>query len=181
MSELTDVTATFQKASDAFSPISSNSNYGNLQRLNEVLVVCCLSVTLSGMAAGSPSGVFLTDSVYKANHGGASFNFMRAARIDYEPAIQNLSKHDRESIMRGLKHSWAAGTANQSHICAIKVGARNLILANIKPMWVKYLSVPGTFYTRVAVQAILDHLEKDGTGLDRPAGMELIISLHKLW
>ena len=94
MSKLTDITSTFHKASDAFSPIISKANDGDLQRLNEVLVVCCISVTLTVTAVGSPSGVVLPNVVYKANHGGAYFNFMRDARADYDPAIKNLSKDD---------------------------------------------------------------------------------------
>ena len=62
----------------------------------------------------------------------------------------------------------------------VKFGARNLILANVESTWVQELSVPGTFYTGVPVRTILDHLEKDGSGLDRPTGVELIIGLHKL-
>ena len=134
MSKLTDITATLQKASDSFSPTRSKPNGGDIQRLNKMLVVFCLSVTLTGTATGSPSGVVLPESVYKANHGGASFNFMHSARADYEPAIQNLTKDDRTSMMRGLEQIWAAGTANQSRICAIKVGARNLIVPNFKPV-----------------------------------------------
>ena len=106
-------------------------NDGDLQWLNKVLVVCCLRFTLTGKAAGSPSGVVLPNSIYKANNGGAYFNFMRAARADCDPAIQNLTKDDRVSMMRGLEHSWAAGMVNQSRIRAIEVGARNLILANV--------------------------------------------------
>ena len=34
-------------------------------------------------------------------------------------------------MMRGLEHSWAAGTANKSHIHSIEMGARKLILANV--------------------------------------------------
>ena len=48
-------------------------------------------------------------------------------------------------------------------------------------MWVQDLSVPGKFYTGVPVRTILDHLEKDGSGLDRPAGVEIILGLHKMW
>ena len=84
-------------------------------------------------------------------------------------------------MMCGLEHSWTAGTANQSCFRAIEVGVRNLILANVEPTWVKELSVPGTLYTSVTVRAILNHLKKDGTGFDRPAGVELILGLHKLW
>ena len=146
-----------------------------------MLVVCCLSLTLIWEAAGSPSGVVLPDSVCKVNHGGAYFNFMRAVRADYDPVIQNLMKDDHTSMMRGLEHSWAAGTANQSRICAIEVGARNLVRYNVEMTWVKEMSVPGTFYNSVAVRAILNHLEKDGTVLDRPAGMKLIFCLHTLW
>ena len=83
--------------------------------------------------------------------------------------------------MCGLEHIWAAGTDNQSRICAIKVGERNLILANVEPTWVKELSVPGTFYTSITFRAILVHLEKDRTGLGRPTGMKLILGLHKMW
>ena len=70
-----------------------------------------------------------------------------------------------------MEHSWAAGTANQSRIRAVEVGARNLILANVESTWVQELSVPGMFYTGVPVRTILNHLEKDGSGLDRPAGV----------
>ena len=181
MSELTDITANFHKASNALSPISSKPNDGKLQRINKVIVVCCLSVTLTRKVAGSPSGVVLPDSVYKAKYGGLSFNFMRDVYVEYDPVIKNLSRYDRVSMMRGLEHSWAVGTANQSRIRAIEVGARNLILDNVEPTWVTELSVPGTFYTSVRVCAILDHLKKDGTGLDWPTGVELILGLHKLW
>ena len=61
------------------------------------------------------------------------------------------------------------------------MGARNLILANVESTWVQKLSVPGTLYTSVPVRTILDHLEKDSSGLDQPAGVELILSLHRLW
>ena len=88
MYELTDITATFQKVSNTFSPISSNPSDGDLQRLNEVLVVCCLSVTFSWTADGIPSGVVLPNSVYKANHRGASFKFMRDPRADYDTTIK---------------------------------------------------------------------------------------------
>ena len=70
-----------------------------------------------------------------------------------------------------MEHNWSARTSNQSRIHAVKVGARNLILANVELMWFQELSVPGTFYTGVLVITILDYLEKDGSGLDRPAGV----------
>ena len=180
MSELTDITATFQKASDVFSPIGTKPKYGNLQHLKKVLVVCYLSITFTGTANNRLSGVVLPDAVYKVNHRGVSFNFMRDACADYDPVIKNFSKYDRSSMMRGLDLSWALGTAKQSRIRAIKVGARNFILANVEPMWVNEMSVLGTFYTSVMVRAILDHLEKDGTGLNRPTGVELILGLPKL-
>ena len=88
MSKLTDITTTFQKASDAFSPIRSKLNDGDLQHLNRVIVICCLRVPLTGTTTGSPSGVVLPNSVYKINHGGASFNFMCNARADYDPTIK---------------------------------------------------------------------------------------------
>ena len=106
---------------------------------------------------------------------------MRNARPDYDPDIERLSKEDRLSNIRGMDHIWAAGTANQSRICAVELGAQNLILANVESTWVQELSVPGTFYTGVPVRTILDHLEKDGSGMDQPAGVELILGLHKLW
>ena len=80
-----------------------------------------------------------------------------------------------------MEHSWAYGTANQSHIRAVEVVARNLILANVESTWVQELNIPGQFYTGVPVRTILDHLKKDGSGVDRPAGVELILGLHKLW
>ena len=79
-----------------------------------------------------------------------------------------------------MEYSWAAGTSNQRRICAVEVGARNLILANVESTWVQELSVPGTFYTGVPVRTILDRLKKDGSGLNWPGGVELILGLHKL-
>ena len=131
MSELTDINAIFQKASDTFFPITAKPHDANLQQLNETLVVCTLGVTLSGTTTGCTSSVVLPKAVYQTNHGGA-FNFMRNARPDYDPDIERLSKDDRLSKMRGMEHSWAAGTANQIRICTVQVGAQNLILANVE-------------------------------------------------
>ena len=180
MSKLTDITAIFQKTSDAFGPITAKPRDADLQQLNKTLVVCTHSVTLTGKTAGCASGVVLPNSIYQTNHRGA-FDFMRDARPNYNPAIKRLPKDDRLSKMRGMEHSWAAGTSNKSQIRAVEVGARNLILANFELTWVQELSVPGTFYTGVLVRKILDHLEKKGSGLDRPAGVELILGLRKLW
>ena len=146
-----------------------------------MLVVYCLSVTLTKTSTGSPSGIVLPNSVYKSNHGGASFKFMRDMCADYDPSIKYISNDDRALMMRGLEHSCAAGTSNQSRIQSIKVGACNLILANVELTWVKELSFSGAFYTSAAFCAVLVHLEKDGTALDLPAGVELVLGLHKLW
>ena len=99
----------------------------------------------------------LPEAVYQTNHGGA-FDLMRDAHPDYNPYIKRLSKDNCLSKMRGMEHSWAAGTANQSRICAVDVGARNLILANVELKWVQELSTPGTFHTDVLVITILNHL-----------------------
>ena len=64
MSELTDIHAIFQKASNAFGPITANPRDAELQRLNETLVVCTLSVTLNGTTAGCASSVVLPEAVY---------------------------------------------------------------------------------------------------------------------
>ena len=82
MSELTDITVIFQKASESFGPITAKPHDADLQQLNETLVVCTLSVTLTGTTAGCDSGVVLPDSVYQTNHrGGIQFHSQRAARL----------------------------------------------------------------------------------------------------
>ena len=63
MSELTDINAIFHEASDAFGPITEKTRDSDLQRLNEMLVVCTLSVTLTGSTAGCASGVHLVESL----------------------------------------------------------------------------------------------------------------------
>ena len=81
MSDLTDITAVFTTASAAFEPIARKPNDANLQLLNKALVVCCLSVTLTGTSAGCPSGGVLSNTVYKLSHTDTySFDFMRNAR-----------------------------------------------------------------------------------------------------
>ena len=122
MSELTEINAIFQKASDTFDPITEKPRDADLQRLNETLVVCTLSVTLTGTAAGCASDVVLPEAVYQTNHGGA-FDFMCDARPDYNPDIERFSKDNRLSKMRWMEHIWAAGMANQIRIRAVKVGA----------------------------------------------------------
>ena len=122
MSELTDITAIFQKASDTFGPITAKPHDADLQQLNETLIVCTLSVTLAGTTACCASVVVLPDAVYQTNHGGA-VDFMRDAHPNYNPDIERLSKDGRLSKMREMEHSWAVGTANHSPICAVEVGA----------------------------------------------------------
>ena len=101
MSELTDITAIFKKLCDAFLPITAKPRDADMQKLNKSLVVCTLSVTLTGTSAGCTSGVVLLDSIYQTNHGGA-FDFMRDARPNYNPSIKILSKDDCLSKMHGM-------------------------------------------------------------------------------
>ena len=103
MSKLADINPISQKVSDTFGPITAKSRGADLLHLNETLVVCTLSVTLTGMTAGCASGVVLPKAVYQTNHGGA-FDFMRDARPDYDPDIEQISKDDRLSKMQGMEH-----------------------------------------------------------------------------
>ena len=64
MSKLTNITSIFQKSRDVFISIMAKPRDADLQRINETLVGCPLSVTLTGMTAGCASGVVLLDAVY---------------------------------------------------------------------------------------------------------------------
>ena len=68
MSELTNINTIFQKASDTFGPNTAKPRDANLQRLNKMLVVCTLSVTLTGTTAGCASGMVLPKAVYQTNN-----------------------------------------------------------------------------------------------------------------
>ena len=63
----------------------------------------------------------------------------------------------------------------------MEVGARNLIIANVEATWIQELRHPHTFFTTVPPQVLINHLAKFGAGLNRPAGVEIILSLHKMW
>ena len=76
-----------------------------------------------------------------------------------------------------MEHEWTMGTRNQRRIHAMEVGAHKLVLNNVDKTWYKTLCAPGTFYTGV----FLGHLKLDGTGIDRPARVEIILSLHQMW
>ena len=181
MPGLTDITAVFATVSATFKPIARKPHDTNLQRLNEALVVCCLFLTLTDTCAGCPSGVVLSDTVYKLSHTD-SFNFMRDAREEYNPDITKLADDStRVAKTRVMEHEWTAETRDQRRIRSIEVGAHKPILDNAKTTWYKTLSAPGTFYTGVTVRAFLDHLELNGTGLDRPTGLDIVLSLHQMW
>ena len=170
MSDLTDITVVFVTASAAFEPIARKPNDADLQRLNEALVVCCLSVTLTGTSAGYPSGVILADTVYKLKH-TVLFDFIRNARAEYYAVIALLADDvTRVTKTRIMEHKWTAGTRNQRRIRAIKVGARKLVLDNVNETWYKTLCAPGTFYTSVTVRALLDHLGSTAPASPAPPG-----------
>ena len=84
MSKLTNINAIFQKANDTFGPITAKPRDADLHRLNETLVVCTLSITLTGRTAGCASDVFLPEAVYQRNHRGA-FNFCANAALVGRP------------------------------------------------------------------------------------------------
>ena len=114
MSALTYIAAALKLASDEFDPIKLTPNKDDLQRLNKVIVVCCLGVTLTGKDAGCASGVVLPSGVYKSHHGGISFDFMRDARADYDPTIATLTTPNAHTLkLRGLEHMWESGTAKK--------------------------------------------------------------------
>ena len=64
-----------------FGPITEKPHDANLQRLKKTLVMCTLSVNLTGTTTGCASVVVLSDAVEKTNHVGA-FDFMRDTRLD---------------------------------------------------------------------------------------------------
>ena len=82
--------------------------------------------------------------------------------------------------MCGLEVIWKSETDNQNRICAVEVGARSLIIANVEATWVADLRDSHTFFTKVILRKFLKDLAKYGGGIDRPASVELIPSLHKL-
>ena len=116
MPNLTNITAVFATANDAFNPITHKPNDADLQRLNKVLVVCRLFATLTGTDTGCPSGVVLIDTVYCTSH-SFSFNFMYAARVKYIPVILLIADDiTRVAKTRVMEHEWTAGTRNQRRI-----------------------------------------------------------------
>ena len=131
MSKITNINAIFQKAIGMFGPITAKPRDADFQRLNETLVMCTIIITITGTFVSCASGVVLPESVYQTSQRG-SFDFMRDKRPEYDPDIKRLPKDDRLSEMRGMEHSWAAGTANQIRIHVVEVGAQNLILANVE-------------------------------------------------
>ena len=182
VSALAEIAAAFKLASDKFDPIKSTPNNNDLQRFNEVLVVFCLSINLTGKDAGCASGVVLPDGVYKYHHGGISFDFMPNARANYEPTIDTLATPDsRASKLHILQHMWATGAANQNRIRAVELGARNLILASVKSTWVQELRNTFTLFASVSPCEVLNHLSDHTGGLDRTSGVEIILGLNRLW
>ena len=106
---------------------------------------------------------------------------MRKSRAMYNPDIEKFNKDDRNQNMRGLEVIWKTDTDNQKRIRAVKVGACSLILANMDATWIAEMRNLHTFFTKVTPRELLYHLAKYGGGLNHPAGVELILSLHKLW
>ena len=107
---------------------------------------------------------------------------MRPVWADYNPMITLLVDNaNRVANIHVMEHKWTTGTQNQRRIHTIEVGACKLVLENVNETWYKTPSAPRTFYTGISVHMFLNHLDLDGTGLDRPAGVEIILGLHQLW
>ena len=107
---------------------------------------------------------------------------MRNARANYEPTISALTNtDDRTSKLRGLKHAWAAGMANQNRIRAVELGAHNLILANVELNWVQELRITFNLFTGVSPRELLDHLSDNTGGLDLISGVDIILGLNRMW
>ena len=132
MSNLTEIASAFKIVSDSFDLFRLKPNDSDIQRINDIIVVTPLSVTLTGTNSGTADGDFFSDAVYKSNNGGIASNFMHASREDYGPAIARLGKEDRISKMRGMEHVCNAVTDNKNRICAVEVGTCNLIMANVE-------------------------------------------------
>ena len=79
MSELTNITAIFHKASGVFGLIRAKPRDVDLQQLNETLAVCTLSITLIVTTNGCASDVVLPNAVYQTNHGGPSISCVTRA------------------------------------------------------------------------------------------------------
>ena len=107
---------------------------------------------------------------------------MRKTRANYDPVIATFTTPDAcSSKLRRLGHVWAAGRTNQNRIHAVELGTRNLILDNVELTWVQELRNTFTFFTGVLTRKILDHISNHTGGLDRTAGVEVVLGINRLW
>jgi hypothetical protein len=162
MSSPSDVTKLLQDALDTQPTIVGQPNDDDLLSLKEKLLDVLQTITYN-RADGIHHvvGVIQSNTAHKADHSGTAFPIPQHLglwddNIDKDTTVVKLKK--AKAMHKARAESYGIWKAAED-------GCKKLIRAAVEEVYINELKVGTTFFHRVNAQDLLEHLEKNSTGL----------------
>jgi hypothetical protein len=176
MSTPDDVKDLFGQLTASFPTILGQPSDDDIKRLRETLTNLLQSIDVSG-GTDSLSGLIDDVADYVATY-GHPFDALLLPMAAYDPSIASDAT---DAVRVKAEREWSAKAERQRLIRAAERHGRIFLTTVIEDTWLLSLKSPITFYNKVTLGDMLQHLATSTAGLEATDIVSLFIDMQSWW
>lgn len=176
MSTPDDVKDLFGQLTTSYPTILGQPSDDDVKRLRETLTNLLQSIDIPG-GTDSLSGLIDDSADYQAAY-GHPFNPLLLPMPAYNPSI---APDATDAVRVKAEREWTATADRQRLIQATERLGRIFLTTVVEDTWLLPLKSPTTFYNKVSLQDMLQHLATSTAGLEATDIVTLLVDMQSWW
>jgi len=176
MSTPDDVKDLFGQLTTSFPTILGQPTDDDIKRLRETLTNLLQSIDVSG-GTDSLSGLIDDAADYQATY-GHTFDALLLPMAAYDPTIASDAT---DAVRVKAEREWTAKADRQRLIRAAERHGRIFLTTVVEDTWLLSLKSPTTFYNKVSLHDMLQHLASSTAGLEATDIVTLLVDMQSWW
>jgi len=176
MSTPDDVKDLFGQITTSFPTILGQPTDDDVKRLRETLTDLLQSIDIAG-GADSLSGLIDAAADYQAIY-GHPFDALLLPMAPYDPAI---APDATDAVRVKAEREWSAKADLQRLIRTAERHGLTFLTTVVEDTWLLSLKSPTTFYNKVSLQDMLQHLATSTAGLEATDIVALFVDMQTWW
>jgi hypothetical protein len=176
MSTPDDVKDLFGQLTTSYPTILGQPTDDDVKLLRETLTNLLQSIDIAG-GTDSLSGLIDDDADYQAIY-GHPFDMLLLAMPPYDPSIASDAS---DAVRVKAERVWTAKADRQRLIRATERLGRIFLTTVVEDTWLLPLKSSTTFYNKVPLQDMLQHLATSTAGLDHTDIVSLLVEMQTWW
>jgi hypothetical protein len=176
MSTPDDVKDLFGQITTTFPTILGQPSDDDVKRLRETLTNLLQSIDIA-RGTDSLSGLIDDAADYQAIY-GHPFDELHLQMAAYDPSITSDAT---DAVRVKAKQEWTAKADRQRLIRATERLGRIFLTTVVEDTWLLPLKSPTTFYNKVSLRDMLQHLATSTAGLEATDIVTLLVDMQSWW